>query len=204
MKRIIFLASLIIMATSPVCGQNSRESSGEVCTSAVAQKIDIRGVRLGMSLDQVLALFPGSRENPEVRFALERAKSETNYGTMSLQLYPSYYGLKEKYAGIWMFGLGFLDERVVSLYVNYSGPEWRSVDEFVAKLAEAFDLPKEKVWKDGGERTKALTCGDLQFRVYAAPGNGSNTFHIHSFSAERVVSERRAEAKERERRAFKP
>src|SRR6266852_5187701 len=68
------------------------------CTLTLAGAPVINGLKLGMTADEVLALFPGSKEDAEVRASLSRPPSQ--FGTSSFVIRPDRYQSKEKFTGI--------------------------------------------------------------------------------------------------------
>src|SRR5438270_796410 len=68
------------------------------CTLALAAAPVINDLRLGMTSKDVLALFPGSESDTEVRGMLSRPPSE--FGLSELLMRPAKYASKEKFAGV--------------------------------------------------------------------------------------------------------
>src|SRR5438046_1979359 len=111
MKSFLVIASLLIVASiactantsvgsQPVAkattesqptAQVSNTSSQEKvpCTLTLAGAPTINGLRLGMTPDEVLALFPGSKDDPELRTELSRPPRQ--FGNSSLLIRPSKY-----------------------------------------------------------------------------------------------------------------
>src|SRR5689334_5644619 len=54
-----------------------QQSAQSACDLTEARMPSVRGVRLGMSLDQLLALFPGSARRKEMKEALARSRAAT-------------------------------------------------------------------------------------------------------------------------------
>src|SRR6267143_6141470 len=81
--------------------QSSAQTSNPIaqdrptCQLTLAGAPDIKGLRLGMTSEQVLALFPGSNEDAEVRASLARPKGA--FGTSSFALRADKYQSKEKF-----------------------------------------------------------------------------------------------------------
>ncbi|MBC7911191.1 MAG: hypothetical protein H7Y30_11855, partial [Pyrinomonadaceae bacterium] len=130
-----FIANAASAQTASPAAQEERE----VCTLSVAQAPEIGGLKLGMTPEQALALFPGSSEDAEVRAQL--AKPTSPLGVSSFMLSPDRYASKAKFAGIKQITLTLLDGRVTTLSAAYNGPEWKHVDEFIAKFSEGRNLP---------------------------------------------------------------
>src|SRR5207253_730347 len=60
-----------------------------LCTLTLAGAPDINGIRLGMMPDEVLALFPGSKDDADVRNNLSRPPSQ--FGVSELSIKPAKY-----------------------------------------------------------------------------------------------------------------
>src|ERR1700730_15801982 len=96
--------------------------------------------------------------------------------------------------------------RVIRFQVYYSGPpeapRWSQVDDFVAKLAEALQLPPVRQWARSMERTgKSLKCNGFQMEAETLDAKGSLIVSIPDFVKQQ--DERRAAYDEKVRREFK-
>src|SRR6267154_4772558 len=60
------------VAQSPTQTTNAGAQDKPTCQLTLAGAPDIKGLRLGMTPEQVLALFPGSDEDPEIRSRLSQ------------------------------------------------------------------------------------------------------------------------------------
>src|ERR1044071_5394899 len=139
MKQLLVIALLIIgVAAVPAQKEGTAAPDKPVCSLNTGQAPVISGVRLGMTAEQVLALFPGSGEDPEVRSGVSNV---TKFGVSSFAIKPDKYRSKEKFAGVSQISFNLLDGRVSVVNVNYAGPEFPHVDNFVAKVAEETGLP---------------------------------------------------------------
>jgi hypothetical protein len=172
----------------------------------MAQVPDISGLRLGLTPEQVLALFPGSNEDMEVRDSLSRPASP--FGVSSFVIKPGRYKSKEKFTWITQVTFTLLDGRVSSFSVGYNGPEWPHVDKFVAKFSEGTNLPPPEAWEayvGMDNQLKILKCTDVEIRVFAG-GQGGNLNYVlmRDLTAEQKLKERRAKARERATPESKP
>src|SRR5260221_4539092 len=61
---------------SPAQTNNASTQEKPTCQLTLAGAPDIKGFRLGMTADEVLALFPGSKDDAEVRSDLTRPPSQ--------------------------------------------------------------------------------------------------------------------------------
>jgi hypothetical protein len=159
----------------------------------------INGLKLGMTPEQVLALFPGSGEDAELRSAL--AKPASQFGVSGFAIRPDKYQPKEKTTGLTQIVFTLLDGRVSSISVGYNGPQWAHVDSFVAKFIEGTNLPAADAWGAYvglDTQMKTLKCTDFEIRVFAG-GEGGNLNYvlIRDLEADKKLKERRAKAKEK-------
>lgn len=189
---------------SPAVSQNSDQSANTSaqgktpCTITLERAPDINGIRLGMTPDQVLALFPGSKTDPEVQNYLSRPPSQ--FGVSELAIKPAKFESKEKFVGINQITFSLLDGRVSTFTVNYGGPEYADVDKFVAKFLVGKSLPAVEQWEayPGMEtQLKTLKCDGFEVRVNAA-GSGGNLNYVllKDLIADQKLKERRKKARE--------
>jgi hypothetical protein len=167
------------------------------CTLTLAGAPDINGIRLGMTPDEVLALFPGSKDDAEVR--ADVSKPPGQFGVSSFLIRPEKYESKDKFAGISQITFTLLDGRVSSFYVGYNGPEYSHVDKFVAKFVEGTNLPAADQWEAyvGLDNSlKILKCTEVEIRVFAG-GKGGNLNYVlmKDLLAEKKLKDRRAKAR---------
>jgi len=167
------------------------------CTLTLAGAPDIKGIRLGMTPDEVLALFPGSKDDAEIRSSIAAAPSK--FGTSSLLVRPVKFGSKENFAGINQITFTLLDGRVSSFSVGYNGPEYSHVDKFVAKFVEGTSLPPSDQWEafvGMDDNLKMLKCTDFELRVFTGgPGGNLNYVLMKDLLAEKKLKDRRAKAR---------
>jgi hypothetical protein len=199
MRQLIAI-SLLIMGGLAVPAQEGSPGARDkaVCGLTMEQVHGVGDLRLGMTAEQVLALFPGSSQDPEVRSSL--SKPATRLGVSDLTIRPGKYQSKEKFAGITRITFDLLDGRVSSFSVSYDGPEWPHVDKFVAKITEGTGLPAADAWEAhvGMDQLKVLTCTDFEVRVFAGGQGGDlNYVTMSDLMAARTLKERRVKAREK-------
>ena len=207
MKQFLAIA-LLILVVPAVSAQSDNPGARDkaVCGLTAAEVPGIGALRLGMTAEQVLALFPGSNEDPEVRSSLSRPASPL--GVSGFIIRPSRYQSKDKFAGIGQITFTLLDGHVSTFSVGYDGPEWSHVDKFVAKITEGTNLPAADAWEAyAGMDTqlKILTCTDFEIRVFAG-GQGGNLNYVlmSDLEAARTLKERRAKAREKAKQEPEP
>jgi hypothetical protein len=184
----------ISQSSSPIVGSSAQEKTP--CTLNMSQAPTIKGLKLGMTPDEVLALFPGSKDDSEVRSELARP---ANLGASSLFIKPSKYG-GDKFTDIVQVTAKFLDGKVSNLMVGYNGPEWPHVNKFVAKFIEGTSLPAVDQWEAYvglDNQLKILSCTDFEVRVFAGgPGGNLNYVQMQDREADKKLKERRKKARE--------
>jgi hypothetical protein len=178
----------------------------ETCSIKLDQAPSLRGIKLGMSLNQVLDLIPGSREDSNITGFLETArrrhpaappeKIRLTFSASSYQSLPMFNNLLN-------ITVQTFDDRVTDLSVGYAYPPWERVDDFVAKVAESLNLPGVKEWEHVDSRTNKLKCQDFEVRVYADNGLNSSVT-LSDLTAGRKIAERKKAVIEKTRKEFKP
>lgn len=204
MKRIFLLAGVISLTMFCTYGQTQNpQPSNSACSLTVAQSPAIRGVKLGMKLEDLVALFPGSID-PE-----RKVDGFPNFGVIDMQIMPANYSTRDRYRGIGGYFLVSLDGRIVSYKVEYhsapGGPIWHRVNDFIAKMAEAFHLPPATNWTEDQNvmYLKTLKCDG--FKLEASIMNSRGSLTVSSFDIPRKAQQQRREAfEEKIRREFKP
>src|SRR5947209_4793490 len=84
--------------SNPAVVQSSAQTSNPTgqdkptCQLTLPGAPDIKGIRLGMTPEQVLALFPGSNEDAEIRSSLSKPPSQ--FGVSAFSLRPDKYESK--------------------------------------------------------------------------------------------------------------
>jgi hypothetical protein len=200
MKQLLAITLLIIgVPAAPTQKDGPGAPDKAICSLTVAQFPGIGLLRLGMTTEQVLALFPGSKEDPEVRASLSRPA--TALGASNFIIRPNRYQSKEQFAGVSQITLTFLDGRLSSFSIGYDGPEWSHVDKFVAKVTEGTNLPAADAWEAYAgldTQLKTLTCSGFEVRVFAG-GEGGNLNYVlmSDLVAAKTLKERRAKAREK-------
>lgn len=169
------------------------------CSLTEATAPAVRGIKLGMSVDQIAALFPGSTRRKETKDALANAKAGTEVVHVTFEASD---GGKDQNTDVASFSVGFHKGRVIDLSIQYLGPEWKNVDEWIAKLSEALGLPRVNNWQPGPSETpnKVLRCSGIEIEAAAEGGGGSITIRsteTHNDSQDRAREEKK-------KRDFKP
>ena len=181
----------------PVRTNNAGAQEKLPCTLTLAGAPNIKGLRLGITTDEVLLLFPGSKNDPAVRSDLDRPPSR--FGTSSFGLSPDKYESKEKFAGINQVTVRLLDGRVSTLRVSYNGPAYAHVDSFIAKLASETNLPGSDQWEvyvGMDNQLKTLRCKEFEVQAFVG-GQGGNLNYVEmkDLMADKELKKRRDKAR---------
>ena len=184
---------------TPAQTSNASAQEKPTCQLTLAGAPDIKGLRLGMTTEEVLTLFPGSKEDTDVRPFLSRPPSQ--FGESELLIRPAKYESKEKFAGIKQITFTLLDGRVSDFTVGYDGPEYSHVDKFVAKFIEGTSLPTTDQWEAyvGMDNSlKILRCTDFETNVFiGGPGGNLNYVMMKDLEAEKKLKKRMDEAEKK-------
>lgn len=193
------LALFVILATSQTSAEQPSQSR---CTAKFARGLAIRGIHLGMTTDELLAMFP---ELQEQKSRLEKAKDYPSFGFIGIRLSAQTDGSREKLAGINNLDLTLFDNRVVRYSVSYEGPpigaHWHNPTEFLTKLSETLNLPGASDWVIAGSTAK-LNCERVQIDVTAGGPGYIEILDIRDW--EQQLDERQKTYHNKKRREFKP
>jgi hypothetical protein len=201
MKYLFVLTALACLALPTFSQTPSNSSAKSVCSLTRDQSPEIRGIRLGMSTEQLKNLFPQEETRRRIVDAVNAAKQDENYGAGRLDLPLD--RTDSRWKGVNYLSLRLVDERVTGISISYVGPEWKTVDQFVAKLSEGFRLPGS-AWEISRGTSALLNCDGFRVQAHAASGSTESSVHVVDLKAPEVVEERREAAKEKVRQAFRP
>ena len=156
----------------------------------------VLGLQLGMTREEILGLFPGSKNDPDLQRFLTRAPEP--HGEGELMLRPSKYLSADTVGRIKHVIFGMLDDRAYSLNIAYDGPAWPHVDRFVENFVAGSNLPAADQWQPYvgfDDQMKTLTCADFSIRVFAG-GSGGNLNYVllEDGEAKKELEERRKNA----------
>jgi hypothetical protein len=160
-----------------------------------------------MTTQELLSVFPGSSE--DIKRALDTSEGYPTFGVAKMGFYTA--NDKDRFAGIQVINVVAFDGRLTEIMVGYHtyprGPRWLKVDDFIAKLSEAFTLPSAGNWSLTGDTDhgpKSLTCSGWEIQASISNGEGAGTLSLRNSAYKAVVQERAAADAERKRREFKP
>ncbi len=180
------------------------------CNLSSSQILPLRGIRIGMSADELLTLFPGSRDQFRIKDALDKTALPPNYGIARLSFAPQEYPeLKDRFANVQSFNFTLFDGRVSAIYVSYEFPQrdqanygW-TTDNWIAKLSESLNLPEPGAWDPPiASPYKNIKCRD--FEAQATGQSNFTTINISAKGYPQQVQQRVNDDLEKRRKAFKP
>ena len=203
MNRIaIALLTLAAMIPLTYAQQASQPISQPQCGLTEATSPAIRGVRLGMSTEQLLGLFPARRR--DLPDTIDRIKSAGSGESVRLSFDTVADARGDNFAGVSSVSAGLANNRVTEFTISYAGATWRNIDEWIGKLAESLKLPAARHWVVGPSETpnKVLRCNGIEIEAMIQGGGGSITVRNAEYA--KGGEERRNPLEERKRREFKP
>jgi hypothetical protein len=175
------------------------------CKMTLAQAPAIRGLRLGMTSDEVFAIFPTSEQGEFNRAQqLKGADLSPNYGYTRLQFNPSNYATKDRFTGIYDLAFELFDRKVVSISARYSAPQTDRPAQITEIIAKQLALPEIKTWPGYSEYSYSLTLPCEGFRVQIGANSGSASIFLTDPSYEKIKEERRQAELAKKLSEFKP
>lgn len=141
---------------------------------------ELRGFRLGMTLDQIKARVPQVQYGRPDEIGL--TKTSIN------PLYDQRFD-KAAFADIRTISFDFLDGKLTTLWIGYeSSFKWQSVDDFVTGISKSLNVSGLWSPKRGGQQ---LRCDG--FTVYVALIAGSPSIRLTDDAADETIAARREE-----------
>jgi hypothetical protein len=198
-ERDVFAFRTLLVSSSAATEQANEKSAPVQATwLTMAQDRGISGIKLGMTVEQVLALFPGSERDEEIRSSLSRP---SQFGVSSLTIRPQKYSSKAEFEGINQILMTLLDDHVSTLYVGYDAPAPEAIDELVTKFSKGRKLPPARNWEAYvglDDQLKTMKCKDFEISVFAG-GQNLNINYVQMLDtvAQQKLKQRRAEAKKK-------
>jgi hypothetical protein len=171
---------MVLLMTTEAMAQNQCKTK----ISELPQSAELRGFRLGMTMDQVKSRVP------QVVFG-----RTDELGTSKTTINPYFDSNidKSSFTDIRSISLDFFDGRLVSIWIGYEPTfKWQSVEDFVVGISSAVSLPA--AWSSWRGRGQQLRCGDFEMTVSIIARGPS--FRIFDLTAEEALTARRNAAEE--------
>jgi len=180
------IVAFLVVSLSPLSPLSAAAQDGQCKTrlTDLPENAELRGFRLGMSMDQVKARVP------QVVFP-----PADELGTAKTTINPFFDPRIDKtpFADVRSISLDFFDGRLVSLWIGYDASfKWKAVDDFVKGISTALSVPAN--WSSWKLRGQQLRCADFEMTVSIIAGGPS--FRILDLTAEDALTARRIAAEE--------
>lgn len=197
-----FALAFVTMSAISQASNTQLAQSGCNLTDATAPSV--RGLRLGMTTQQLLAVFPGITKKKEMKDAIEKAKSATEPDVVYLGFDPATDGDAKQFAGVVSVAAAVVKARVVTFSVQYGGANWRTVDEWIAQVSETLKLPGARDWALGPSEhpNKVLQCDGIE--IEAGVQGGGASIRVTNTGYFKAIEEQGKAAEEKKRRDSKP
>ena len=206
MKYLALTVSLLLLLSIQAFSLSPSEHLAfSPCTLTLPQSPAVHGVKLGMSPAELNTLFPGIADALKTR--LEKADAYPYFGLVTISLSPSVDPTKDQFAGIAFYKFEFFDGHLERFDLQYAGPpigpRWLKVDDFIARLADAFKLPAAGDWTPDPKNNsqKSLKCNGFEIQ---AASYDAGSLVVSTLDLARKQKERQAAYEEKKRREFKP
>jgi hypothetical protein len=168
MNRILFTCLLLLLIAGTLTAQTINQSYTG-CDLTKEKAPAIRGIKLGMTADEIHALLPGIGENYKDVLLSARRFPEFGYAFLNVNVVDK---------DIEGFNFRLFDDHVVQYYVYYRGPNsvprgpsWPNADDLIARFADAYHLPGPTNWlPDAGARV--LRCKGFEVQINTSTGVG--------------------------------
>lgn len=199
MNRILFTCLLLLLIAGTLTAQTT-DQSYTGCNLGKEKAPSIRGIKLGMTADEIHALLPAIGES--YKDVMVNARKFPEFGSAFLNA-----TVVDK--DIEGFNFRLFDDHVVQYNVYYRGPNsvprgphWPNADDLIARFADAYHLPGPANWlEDGGSRL--LRCKGFEVRINTS--SGARIFVGEPGNPWVAEQKKRREAFEEQlRRDFKP
>ena len=206
MNRILFACLLVLMIAGAAIGQTS-EQSAPLCNLPREKAPAIRGVKLGMTADEVSALIPGIRA--DYKDLLRRARDFPEFGAAEFGASGLDNDQTHRFDGIDWFSFRLFDDHLVQYSLSFKGPNsnprgpvWPRADDLIARFADAYHLPGPANWTTDND-SRHLKCKG--FDVQISSSNGARVVVYEPGNPWVAEQKKRREAFEEQlRRDFKP
>jgi hypothetical protein len=193
--------ALFLIVWAFFAGKVFGQGSTNACRLTATQFPALRGLRLGMTPDQMLNLLPA---DPDKGDLAKQSHSPNTYDVASLEYVPNKHGNPPEFMNVARIFMFFYRGQLVDFSVSYTSPNeggviWRDLNEFVAKVAGALQVPGPDAWVIGKQGDRVLKCEGFQVQAYLA----TIRISVDPPWTDDVDARRKADQDEK-RRAFRP
>jgi len=173
------------------------DASAEKCTLTISQAPELRGLRLGMTREQVKVIFP------KLDRVIENSHAVEWLGLLNVRIYPDENNTTDtaKFEDVMSIELGFFDKRLSRIIVTYfKDYKFDNANDFTKKVSEALRVPNAWKVEDYSNNRRVMDCDG--FRIYVDSSEPS--IWLWDITADSILQKRKEEEKERKRKSFKP
>lgn len=231
MNKLAIAFFALVLVTLSASSQASNPYPAQTrCNLTEATAPSVRGLRLGMTTQQLLAVFPSVMKKKEMKDAAEKAqpatgsefvlpgiankkemdaidkaKSATGNEAVYLGFDPASDGAdRQQFAGVTAVSAAVYKARVVDFGIQYDGATWRNIDEWVAKVSESLVLPGKDSWVTGPSEhpNKVLRCDGIE--IEAGIQGGGSSIRVTNTAYFRAIEEQGRAAEDKKRQQVKP
>lgn len=205
MKKLAIAFCALTLATFAASSQASISKPFQArCSLSEATAPSVRGLKLGMSTQQLLALFPGSSKRKEMRDAIDRAKSATGVEAAYLVFDAATDGDPKIFEGVESVSVALYQARLMDFTLQYANATWPSIDSWITKLSETLKLPGPQGWTMGPNEApnKILRCDGVM--IEAVMQGGGASVRVANSTLLKEMDDRAKAAEEKRRREMKP
>lgn len=216
MRKTFGFLFLVVTAVPFAFGQTPSQPDIATCNYSLATAPSVRGIRLGMRLEELFGLFPGLSEEKTVKEKIDQSKLllPTNYpggdgyGLLRFDIKKETYSSLPRFEGVSGFYFTFFDDRLVEFTINYSGTPWDRVEDMVSRVADVLKLPSVSNWS-GSNTSTNLSCSGFYVWINVQPGQTNSSLRMAIDQPEwnrinRLRQSRRAAEMQKAKDAFKP
>ena len=179
--------------------------SSEPCDQNYADRINLRGFKLGMNVEEVRRRIPSIKLGAQNNLGRREASAVIHRER----------GSPSELSGVRVVFFTFIDGRTSYIAISYNDSvKWGSLEEFAARTAEALKIPPRwESYSVGDNPQLRLICGEIQLSAgFVYPYSRSlpmlfladTSAHREYVKREAAAAERRRLEEEKRRRTFKP
>jgi hypothetical protein len=174
---------LLIVALAGASAASAQQPTCSLKIDQLPDSAELRGFRLAMTYDQVKARVPQVQFGPADQFGITKT---------SINPYFDPRIDKAGFADVRTISLDFLDGKLVTLWIGFESTfKWQSLDEFVAGMSKALNLPA--AWSPG-RGGRQISCAG--FSLFASLVAGGPDIRLTDEAAQETIDTRREEAAE--------
>jgi hypothetical protein len=172
---------LLLVASLTAATAGAQSTACALKIDQLPESAELRGFRLGMTLEQAKAHVPQIQLARPDQFGVAKISINPYFD-------PSFN--RTTFADVRTISLDFLDGRLINLWIGYESTfKWQTLDAFVTGISKALRLPAAWPPTRGGRQ---LTCDGLS--VFVSLIAGSPSVRISDDAAEETIAARREAA----------